>query len=350
MTKTIRPINVFFFAVALYFGLANPQAQAQNAAGRILGNVTDPSGAAIGNANVTVTNVATQIAQQTSTDKDGFYQILALPIGNYRVVITKDGFQQQAFENQTLQINQSLRVDAKLVLGQKNEIVEVREQIDTVETVNPTVGATVTGRAITDSPLNGRNVLDLAKLQPGVTEANPDDTSGGGNGNNAGKYNIAGARADSVTFLLDGGINNEILGNNVVFNPNPDTIEEFRILENNYTAEYGRNGGGIITEVVKSGTNQWHGSAFDFIRNDAFNANTFFNKSNPDPAKRSPREVLKRHQFGGTFGGPITIPHLVHGKDRFFFFVGYQRQKQTQVQTVNGIVTFTPDQLNGNFS
>jgi hypothetical protein len=345
MTKTIRPVAIFLFAVALYFGLAFPQASAQNAAGRILGNVTDPSGAAVADASVTATNVATQVAQQTTTDKDGFYQILALPIGNYRVVISKDGFQQQAFENQVLQINQSLRVDAKLALGQQNEIVEVRDQVETVETVNPTVGATVTGRAISDSPLNGRNVLDLAKLQPGVTEANPDDTSGGGNGNNANRYNIAGGRADSVTFLLDGGINNEILGNNVVFNPNPDTIEEFKILENNYTAEYGRNGGGVITEVVKSGTNQWHGSAFDFIRNDAFNANTFFNNK-----AGVPREILKRHQFGGTFGGPVTIPHLVHGKDRFFFFVGYQRQKQTQVQSVNGIVTFTPDQLKGDFS
>jgi hypothetical protein len=148
-----------------------------------------------------------------------------------------------------------------------------------------------------------------------------------------------------VTFLLDGGLNNEQLANGVVYNPNPDTIAEFRVLENNYTAEYGRNGGGIVTVVTKSGTNAWHGSAFDFIRNDAFNANTFFNNK-----AGLPREVLKRNQYGGTFGGPITVPHLVHGKDRFFFFVGYQGQKQTQQQTTNSISVFTPAQLGGDFS
>jgi hypothetical protein len=151
-----------------------------------------------------------------------------------------------------------------------------------------------------------------------------------------------------VTFLLDGGLNNELLANGVVYNPNPDTVAEFRILENNYTAEYGRNGGGIVSEVIKSGSNEWHGSAFDFLRNDAFNANTFFNKATP--GKTLPREVLKRNQYGGTFGGPITIPHLVSGRDRFFFFVGYQGQRQTQKQSTNSITTFTPAQLKGDFS
>jgi hypothetical protein len=207
---------VIFAVSAFLLEIASIETPAQNAAGRIIGNVTDPSGASVSGATVTVTNVTTQVSQQAVTDKDGYFQVLAVPIGAYSVAIEKEGFQRQVFENQILQINQSLRVDAKLSLGSKNEVIEVRDQAEAVETVNPTIGATVTGRTISDSPLNGRNVLDLAKLQPGVTEANPDDTSGGGNGNNANKYNIAGGRADSVTFLLDGGINNEILGNNVV--------------------------------------------------------------------------------------------------------------------------------------
>ena len=328
--------------IAAMAGITPSTLMAQNAAGRIIGNVTDPSGAAVSGAKVTVTNVATQVSQETNTDMEGFYQALGLPIGNYRVTIEKEGFRTQVFDNQTVQINQSLRVDAQLSLGLKNETVEVREQVGGVETASSTIGETVTGQAIQQAPLNGRNVLDLALLQAGVTETNSDNTS-------AGTYSIAGGRTDSVTFLLDGGLNNNLLDNGVVFNPNPDTIAEFRILESNYSAEYGRNGGGIISVVTKSGTNEWHGSAFEFLRNDAFNANTFFNNENG-----LLRDVLKRNQYGGTFGGPITIPHLVHGKDRFFFFVGYQGQRLSQLQTnptASSVPVFTTAEVqNGDFS
>ena len=154
-----------------------------------------------------------------------------------------------------------------------------------------------------------------------MTETNGDSAA-------AGNYSIAGGRSDSVTFLLDGGLNNNLLDNSVVFNPNPDTIAEFHILESNYSAEYGRNGGGVISVVTKSGTNQWHGSAFEFLRNDAFNANDYFNI-----VDGLPRNVLKRNQYGATFGGPISLPKLVNGKDRFFFFVGYQGQRLSQQET-----------------
>ena len=173
--------------------------------------------------------------------------------------------------NQALQINQSLRVDAQLSSDRELSPSRFNAQAPTVETANTTIGETVTGPAVQQAPLNGRDVLNLALLQPGVTETNPTTRQ-------AGNFSIAGGRTDSVTYLLDGGLNNELLDNGVVFNPNPDTIEEFRILESNYSAEYGRNAGGIISVVTKSGTNQLHGSAFDFLRNDALNANTFFNK------------------------------------------------------------------------
>jgi hypothetical protein len=321
---------------------------AQNTAGRIIGNVTDPTGAAIPGTDVTVTNVATAASQHVVTDETGHYQALSLPIGTYTVTIDKEGFQQRVFDNQTLQINQSLRVDAQLSIGQRTETVEVHEQASNVETANTTIGDTVTGPAIQQAPLNGRNVLDLALLQPGVTESNPDNTG-------KGSYSIAGGRTDSVTYLLDGGVNNNLLDNGVVFNPNPDTIEEFRILESNYSAEYGRNAGGIISVVTKSGTNELHGSAFEFLRNDALNANTFFNNEiNPNTGMKTPRDVLKRNQYGGTLGGPITIPHLLHGKDRFFFFVGYQGQRLSQLQTnqTSGLApAFTPAEVNnGDFS
>src|SRR4029077_8669086 len=150
---------------------------------------------------------------------------------------------------------------------------------------------------------------------------------------------------DSITYLLDGGVDNHILNNDVVFLPNPDAIAEFRLLTSNYTAEYGRNGSGVISVVTKSGTNQVHGSLFEFVRNDAFNANTFFNNENGQPVP-----ILKRNQFGATVGGPISIPKLFSGRDRFFFFVGYQGQRLVQTVQNAGVTTFTPAELNGDFS
>jgi hypothetical protein len=338
MNRFFQPM-MHLMVFVLLVGTIPAPIWAQNAAGRIIGNVTDPTGASVPGAEVTVTNVGTQVSEHVVTDESGHYQVLSLPIGTYSVSIEKEGFQQQIFDNQTLQINQSLRVDVALSLGQKTETVEVHVQASNIETANTTIGETITGAAVQQAPLNGRDVLNLALLQPGVTETNPDNFS-------AGNYSIAGGRTDSVTYLLDGGLNNSLLDNGVVFDPNPDTIAEFRILESNYSAEYGRNAGGIISVVTKSGTNQWHGSVFDFVRNDALNANTFFNNLNG-----LPRDILKRNQYGATLGGPITIPRLVHGQDRFFFFVGYQGQRLSQRQTNGTLTVFTPAEVNnGDFS
>jgi Carboxypeptidase regulatory-like domain/TonB-dependent Receptor Plug Domain/TonB dependent receptor len=328
----------FLLLLVLSVSLFHSSAWTQSATATILGRVTDPQGAAIAKAHVTVTNTATQVAHKTESDAEGNYRVSALPIGTYEVTAEHEGFAKLVTAPRTLQINQEERMDLRLVVGAKTETVEVTGVGSNVETLNPTIGASVTSRPIVDMPLNGRDVLDLALLQPGVSEDNPDDTG-------SGHFNIGGGRADSVTFLLDGGLNNDLMGNNVVFDPNPDTIAEFRILTSNYTAEYGRNGAGIITEVIKSGTNQYHGSAFDFVRNTDFDANSYFN--NEDGLARN---NLKRHQFGGTFGGPITIPRLINGKDRFFFFVGYQGQRQT-LSVVSPTTAFTTAELNnGDFS
>ncbi|MGB7846980.1 MAG: TonB-dependent receptor [Candidatus Acidiferrum sp.] len=323
-------LRLFLFS-ALILATTGLALRAQDATGRIIGNVTDPSDAPILGARVTVTNTATKIVQTTATDSSGFYQVLSLPIGDYEVTIEAPGFRKQLFGHQKLQIAQSLRLDGQLAIGQSSESVEVTTQVANVETVNQTIGASVIGETIQRAPLNGRNVLDLAALQPGVTETNPDSGA-------AGNYSIAGGRSDSVTYLLDGALNNDLLNNGVVYNPNPDTIAEFRIMESDYSAEYGRNGGGIVSVVTKSGTNQWHGSAFEFLRNDAFNANTFFNK-----VQGLHRDVLKRNQYGGTFGGPIK-------HDKFFFFVGYQGQRLSQQQISGENQVFTPQQITGDFS
>jgi Carboxypeptidase regulatory-like domain/TonB dependent receptor/TonB-dependent Receptor Plug Domain len=342
---------VLLFGCVCVFGFALFAARptsAQDATGRVIGTVTDQQGAAVPGAKVTVTNTATRISSTTTTRADGSFEVLNLAIGLYNVTVEHDGFNKEVTQANKLEINQSLRFDISLSLGAVNQTVTVEAQTSRVETLNPTIGATVTGEAIQQAPLNGRNVLSLALLQPGVTESNPDNKGAGSyDDNGVGGYSVTGGRTDSITFLLDGNLNNDLLDNGVVFNPNPDTIEEFRVLESNYTAEYGRNGGGIITEVTKSGTNQWHGSAYDYLRNGDLDANSFF--GNLDG---SPRDPLRRNQYGATIGGPIDIPHVINGRDRFFFFVGYQGQKESDLVTPPSfqVPVFTPAEVGGDFS
>lgn len=328
-------------ALTVIAGLVSPlPLLAQDATGTVAGVVTDPSGAVVQQANVTVTNAGTKISKQTSTNANGFYQVTHLPIGNYQVTVEAPGFAKVDSSVAGLDINQTLRVDLKLQVGQVASVVNVDTQASTVETESSTVGGTVTGQAIFELPLNGRNTLDLLATQPGVTPTNPDSGS-------QGAYSIGGGRTDSVTYLLDGGLNNDLLSNGVIVNPNPDAVAEFRVIESTYGAEYGRNAGGIVSIVSKSGTNSLHGTAYDYGRNTDFDANDFFFNQ-----QGIPRAVLKRQQYGLTVGGPILIPHIIDGRNKLFFFFSYQGQKQTQDVTPNPgeVQTYTPAEANGNFS
>jgi outer membrane receptor protein involved in Fe transport len=323
--------STLFLLLALPF---SSFAWGQQATAKILGTISDAQGAVVSSARITVTNTATNITAETTTDRDGFYQVLNLPIGTYKIIARHEGFRMLEATTPPLQINQSFRADLRLEVGTVNEEVVVEGAGAAVETVNPTVGQSITSRPIVDLPLNGRNVLDLALLQPGVTEANPGASDGG----QAGTFGISGGKSDSVTYLLDGGLNNDLLGNEVVFSPPPDAVEEFRILNSNYTAEYGRNASGVISVVTKSGTNQLHGAAYDFLRNDALNANSYFNIP-----LGAPRDILKRNQFGFTLGGPAV-------KDKFFWFASYSGQRQSQVLATSSLPVPTPAELKGDFS
>ncbi len=303
----------------------------QEATARIIGTIFDPTGAVIPGVAITVTNTATGVSRKATTNQDGYYQLLALPIGNYKVTAEHEGFRTVVSDQYKLLINQALRVDIQLQVGATAQTVEVGTRASAVETVNATLGQSVTGREITNMPLNGRDTLDLALLRPGITESNDDNTG-------AGNYSIAGGRTDSITYLLDGGINNDLLDNSNLLDPNPDAIAEFRLLTSNYTAEYGRNGGGIISVVVKSGTNDLHGSLFEFFRNRVLDANDFFNIQ-----QDLPRQDLKRNQYGATLGGPIV-------KNRAFFFLAYQGQRQILAVPDLDAAVFTTQQLQGNFS
>jgi Carboxypeptidase regulatory-like domain/TonB-dependent Receptor Plug Domain len=310
-------------------------ASAQDATGRIIGVVADPTGALVPNASITVANTATGLTRTALSGEDGAYQVVQLPIGMYRVSAERAGFRKIVFEAQQLNINQALRVDFKMEVGASTETVQVEANAAIVETASATISGSVTGAQIQEAPLNGRNVLDLALSVPGVIPA----VAGAGN------YSVAGGRGDSVTFLLDGGINNNLLSNTVVYNPNPETVEEFRVLTSNYNAEYGRNGGGIISVVTKSGTNAFHGSFYDYVRNNDFNGNLFFNNAN-----NLIRPILKRNQFGTAIGGPVDIPKLIHGRDKLFFFSAYQGQRLSQLSQTSKVTVFTPAEIAGDFS
>ncbi len=316
-------VGILLVVVSVFFP---SEASGQTTDGRVIGTVIDPSGSVVPDAKVTVANTATRITSSTTTRGDGTFEVLHLPIGIYHVEVEKDGFQKAITQDKKLDINQSLQFEVTLALGAETQTIVIEARVSAVEIANPTVGGTIVGQAIQQAPLNGRDTLSLALLLPGVSQGDPDDTGAGSGTNHS--FSIAGGRTDSITFLLDGSLNNNLLNNAVVFNPNPDTIAEFRVLESNYTAEYGRNGGGIVTEVTKSGTNQWHGSGYDYLRNGDLDANSYFNKLNG-----LPRDPLRRNQYGGTFGGPVFIPHVINGRDKFFFFVGYQGQKQSDQST-----------------
>jgi outer membrane receptor protein involved in Fe transport len=307
----------------------------QDATGRVIGTVTDQTGAVVPGTRVTIINVATGVTRDTTSTGEGVYQFQLVPVGAYRVTGEARGFRKTVVEAQSLDINESLRVDVRLEVGSPSEVVEVSANVVHVETQVATLLQTVAGAQIQEAPIKDRNVLDLALLAPGVIP----NLSGNGT------FSIAGERGDSVTYLLDGGVNNNLLSNAIVFNPNPEAIEEFVVLTSNYTAEYGRNAGGIVSEVTKSGGNTYHGSVYDYVRNDAFNANLYFNNANS-----LIRPILKRHQFGASAGGPIFVPKLVHGKDRMFFFIAYQGQRQSGLSQTSKITLSTPTELTGDFS
>ncbi len=338
MSATGVRVRTEWFLVLFLFLTAG--LRAQDATGKIAGNVIDPTGAVIAGAKVTVTNVATQISKQTATDKDGFYQVSELPIGIYAVAAEAPGFARVVVQAKNpLEINQTLRVDLKLEVGNVKDTITIEAAASAVETENSTMGATVDGNMVYELPLNGRNTLDLLSTEAGATAKNSDASR------QAGSYSIGGMRSDSVTYLLDGGNNNHLINNDVVINPNPDAVAEFRVLESNYSAEYGRNGGGVVSVVTKSGTNSLHGTAFDYLRNEDLDANTFFNNE-----QGIARQILKRNQYGGTIGGPVYVPHVVDGRNKLFFFFSYEGQKQNANAASGKVTTFTPLEEQGNFS
>jgi hypothetical protein len=288
--------------------------------GSISGTVTDPTGAVIPGAIVTAHNTEKGIDSSTESNAQGFYSFPALPAGHYELRITASGFQEYRETGLVLDVNTALRVDAALKVGAVNQQVEVSATSVHVETSNTQMGEVIGDVKMTTLPLNGRSYTDLLALQPGVAPASSGEGSGYSvSGNlNPGSVSVSGQREAANGFMVNGGSAEEKLYNAAAIIPNLDSIAEFRILTNNADAEYGNYSGGLINVLTKSGTNQFHGSAFEFMRNPHLDARNFYSIE---------KGVLHQNQFGGTGGGPIK-------HDRMFFFADYQGTR-----LVNGVDT-----------
>ncbi len=316
------------FVVFLLVSLTVSTVHAQSF-GQITGTVQDNSGASVPTANVTAVNELTGLMFRAVSDDSGRFTLPQLPIGEYRVEISRDGFRPFRSPSFRLDADATRQVQAVLQLGQVTESITVGGSVSQVETVGATLKEIIDERRITELPLNGRNALQLVRLIPGAV-------SGGGNnglGQNDG-ISINGARGTANNYLLDGGDNNDPQLNTAALLPNPDALEEFSVQTNNFSAEYGRNSGAIINAVTKSGTNQFHGSAFEFVRNDIMDARSFFALE---------KGKLRRNQFGGSFGGPVI-------RDRTFFFGSYEGVKQRAGATFSGLTVPTAALRAGNFT
>src|SRR5216684_5760630 len=296
----LRFCLVYFSLLVLVLGAA---AQVQN--GQFTGTVTDPSGAAIANAKVTVTNIGTNLSVTTTSNETGLYTVKELPVGTYRITTEARGFKTSTNTNVGLNAGTIARVDFKMELGQAREVVEVTGEAANVNTEDSKLASTVTSTQIANLPLNGRNVYDLIQMAPGAVNVNGVDFENGHG------TVVNGLREDFNGFLING-VSNKGLSGGAVNVPIQDTVEEFQQLQLNMSAQYGNSAGGTVNLVTKSGTNAFHGTAWEYIRNDATDANKFFLNQ-----QGIPRPPVRFNQFGFTLGGPIV-------KDKLFFFLSLQ--------------------------
>jgi hypothetical protein len=339
---------MFHGSLAILFCLLVMSAQslhAQSDTGRVTGTVTDPTGAIVPGADLKLTNTDTATVQTVTTGDDGNFTFAAVPRGNYQLEASHAGFKSldQTFP---LQVSEVKVVEFKLPIGGSNETIEVTDASPVVNLATSSTGAVVEGKQVTDLPLNGRNFTSLANLIPGVTRGAFNSDASGRNGNvetfrysdsGGGALSVNGLRQQSNNFILDGVDNNESLVNSIVFFTPPEAIQEFRVTTSVAPAEFGRAGGAILQNSVKSGTNNIHGSLFGYFRDQIFDASPlYFNPGNPAPD-------FQRKQFGFAAGGPIW-------KDKIFIFGDYQALRQKQPKDTGFYSVPTALMRQGNFS
>jgi hypothetical protein len=298
--------RIVIFAVVLLVS----EVIAQTTQGGIVGAIKDQNGAQIVGAKVTVTSLATGLQRESTTADNGIFRIMALPTGIYQIKAEAAGFATATTTDVEVGVDQIRTIDIELHVGAKAEVVQVQADATLTETETSKLGEIIDNRKVEDLPLNGRDFAQLARLSPGVS------SSGGGGGQQGGEGGVSGfssngQRSTSNNFLVDGVDNNDSFGGTAAQIPSIDSIQEFEVQTNSFSAEYGRNTGSVVNLVTKSGSNRLHGSAYEFLRNDALDARNFFNDS--DFAK----PAVRLNQFGGTLGGPII-------QNKTFFFLNYE--------------------------
>ena len=295
---------------------------AQQITGSIRGTVSDSSGALVTGATVTARQVETGLTRTTTTEHGGNYLLLELPIGHYGLEVTAKGFQKYLQQGISLSVNETLTVSAHLAVGSETQQVQVKADAEMIQPTVSSLGQVVGEGEILDLPLDGRNFAQLGLLQPGVVPLTPGLAEAGGPARQGQPYAVDGQRPESNNFLIDGADNVNAVDAGFVLKPPIDSIAEFRILTHNANAEFGRNTGSTTNIITRSGTNQFHGALWEFLRNDAMDASDYFSQS---------VQPLKQNQFGGTFGGPIV-------KDKTFFFGYYEGFRNRQGETVPATV------------
>src|SRR5580693_4402337 len=332
---------VAVFAFVLFaFALASA-----SITGSISGVVLDKSGAVVAGATVVATDTLTGVQTTQKTDAKGFYNLPTLAVGTYDLEIGQVGFKTYRQTGLVIDANSALRVDASLAIGSISEKVEVSTDAAQVETTSTQMGEVIEGSKMTSVPLNGRSYLDLLALQPGVSPYKNTDQMTNGIGMDPttvsgdltnGTQSVDGGRTGSNGFMVNGADAQEGVHNGAAIIPNLDSISEFRIITNNFDAEYGNYSGGQINVVTKSGTNKFHGSVFEFLRNNVLNSRNYF-----DPP--GPPGDYKQNQFGGTIGGPIL-------HDKLFFFGDYQGNRKVFGQSTGAIPVPSDAERGGDFS
>jgi hypothetical protein len=327
----MRKLAGFVFALFVVSMALSPTIIADEVYARIRGTVTDASGAVVHGAEVKATNTQTGFSKTIASDEDGSFQFLQLPVGMYDVVVAKSGFRKFTAQHIVLVLNQVYNMQATLEVGQIAETVTVEANPMQVESSVTQLQTVVDAQKIVDLPLISRDWTQLQQLVPGVVAGS--DRFGTVSRGNA--YASNGSQSQQNSVLIDGADSNDIAINAPIIIPSPDAIQEFNFVTNTINPEYGRNSGGVLNAVIKSGTNQFHGSAFEFFRDTSLNTPNFFRQPN----------VFHQNQYGGTLGGPVV-------KDRTFFFISYQGTRARQAQGIpNNILptVFSQDQRNGFF-
>ena len=336
---------------SLFMFLVCSVALGQDISAKITGTVTDASGAVISGATITARETSRGTTYPTQTNSAGVYYLSPLPIGDYTLTVTASGFSTVQHPAFSLVMNQTARVDVAMTVGQASQTVEVSGAGPLLQTDQTFMGTVLDARANVTLPLATRNYNQLTLLSPGAVSLNPGSFTNAQASFQVGRPYINGNREQTNNYILDGMDNNQIDNNDVAFAPSVDAIQEFNLISQNAPSSYGNYLGGIISVTLKSGTNKFHGNVFEFIRNDALNANTWKNgftrgqayvpgTNNPDGTGLKP--ILRWNEFGGSIGGPII-------KDKLFFFADYQGSRFDQPATSVPFTVFTARERTGDF-